>query len=96
MVSQHVTSIALSHEQHFTFLLPPKYESIHKITASKQQSTQEESTLNRRQSDPVPHLQAHSTAMSHLVVGGDVGGTNSRLALYKIPASKLALIEGRT
>jgi len=34
--------------------------------------------------------------MAHLVVGGDVGGTNSRLALYTIPASKLALIEGRT
>ncbi len=33
--------------------------------------------------------------MSHLVIGGDVGGTNSRLALYTIPAAQLGLVEGR-
>jgi glucokinase len=33
--------------------------------------------------------------MSHFVIGGDVGGTNSRLALYSIPSSQLGLVEGR-
>jgi glucokinase len=30
----------------------------------------------------------------YLVVGGDVGGTNCRLALYKVAASALGLREG--
>ena len=33
--------------------------------------------------------------MTSFVVGGDVGGTNSRLALYGIPASQHALHEGK-
>jgi glucokinase len=33
--------------------------------------------------------------MTSFVVGGDVGGTNSRLALYSIPAAELALHEGK-
>ena len=30
-----------------------------------------------------------------LCVGGDVGGTNSRLALYAVPAAQLHLHEGK-
>lgn len=43
-----------------------------------------------------PLSSSSMASKSYLVVGGDVGGTNSRLKLYSIPSSgKIVLTEGQ-